>query len=185
VGDHRRLAILGGSDHCIATNPSDLAVALAALDAAVELRGAGGTRTVPVNDFYRVPGDTPERETMMAPRELITAVLLPPATSGQRSHYLKLRDRAEFEFALVSAAVVLAVDGDRISSARVAMGGVGTKPWRLPRVEAALAGAPANEEAISAAAEHAGEGAHPLPENAFKVRLMQRALTRALLTAVA
>jgi xanthine dehydrogenase YagS FAD-binding subunit len=185
AGDHRRLAILGGSDHCIATHPSDLAVALAALDAAVELRGAGGTRTVSVNDFYRVPRDTPERETVMAPGELITAVLLPPAGTGQRSHYLKLRDRAEFEFALVSAAVVLAVDGDRISSARVAMGGVGTKPWRLPRVEAALAGAPANEEAISAAAEHAGDGSHPLPENAFKVRLMQRALTRALLTAVA
>jgi xanthine dehydrogenase YagS FAD-binding subunit len=185
AGDHRRLAILGGSDHCIATHPSDLAVALAALDAAVELRGAGGTRTIQVNDFYRVPGDTPERETVMTRGELITAVLLPPAGSGQRSHYLKLRDRAEFEFALVSAAVVLAVDGDRISSARVAMGGVGTKPWRLPRVEAALAGALANAEAISAAAEHAGEGTHPLPENAFKVRLMQRALTRALLTALA
>jgi xanthine dehydrogenase YagS FAD-binding subunit len=185
AGDHRRLAILGGSDKCIATHPSDLAVALTALDAAVELRSAGGTRAVPINEFYRVPEDTPERETVIAPGELITTILLPPAGGSERSHYLKVRDRAEFEFALVSAAVIVARDGDRIRGARLAVGGVGTKPWRLPQVEAALAGAPATDEAIIAATAKAADGAHPLPENAFKVRLMQRALTRALLTALA
>jgi xanthine dehydrogenase YagS FAD-binding subunit len=184
-GDHRRLAVFGGSDSCIATHPSDLAVALAALDAAVELRSPNGTRVVPLNDFYLLPDDTPQRETVMAPGELIAAVLLPPPGAGERSHYLKLRDRASFEFALVSAAVVVARDGDRISRARVAMGGVGTKPWRLPQVEAALAGAPIGREAIAAAAARAGEDAHPLPENAFKVPLMQRALTSALLTVTA
>lgn len=184
-GEHRRLAILGGSEHCIATHPSDLAVALTALDAAVELRGAAGARVVPVNDFFMLPGDTPERETVMAPGELITAILLPPARPGERSHYLKLRDRASFEFALVSAAVVVAPDGNRIGSARIAMGGVGTKPWRLPQVEAALAGAPATPDAIMEAVSHAADGARPLPENGFKVTLMQRVLTRALLTVTA
>jgi xanthine dehydrogenase YagS FAD-binding subunit len=181
-GDHRRLAIFGGSDNCIATHASDLAVALTALDAAVELRGANGTRVVPLNDLYLLPGDAPERETVKAPGELITAILLPPPGANERSHYLKLRDRASFEFALVSAAVVVARDGDRIGRARVAMGGVGTKPWRLPQVEAALVGAPANRDAIAAAAGRAGEGAHPLAENGFKMPLMQRALARALLT---
>jgi len=180
-GDHRRLAVLGGSDYCIATHASDLAVALAALDASVELRGAAGTRAVPLNDFYRLPGDTPQQETVLAPGELITAVLLPPAGMEERSHYLKLRDRASFEFALVSAAVVVTRDGDRIRTARVAMGGVGTKPWRLPQVEAALSGAPATRDRIADAAARAGDGAHPLAENGFKVPLMQRALTRALL----
>jgi xanthine dehydrogenase YagS FAD-binding subunit len=184
-GDHRRLAIFGVSDNCIATQPSDLAVALAALDAAVELHSANGTRVVPLNEFYLTPDDHPERETVMMPGELITAVLLPPTGEGERSHYLKLRDRASFEFALVSAAVVVAPDGDRIGRARIALGGVGTKPWRLPRVEAALAGAPANRESIAAAAARAGEDARPLPENSFKVPLMQRALTRALLTVMA
>src|SRR5947207_6277142 len=181
-GDHRRLAVLGGSDHCIATHASDLAVALAALDAAVELRGAGGARVVPLNDFYLLPGDTPQRETVLVPGELITAILLPPPGADQRSHYLKLRDRASFEFALVSAAVVVTREGDRIRAARVAMGGVGTKPWRLPQVEAALSGAPATRDAIAEAAARAGDGAHPLPDNGFKLALMQRALTRALLT---
>ena len=181
-GDHRRLAVLGGSDHCIATHASDLAVALAALDAAVELRGPTGTRVVPLNDFYLLPGDTPQRETVLAPGELITAILLPPPGADQRSHYLKLRDRASFEFALVSAAVVVTREGDRIRAARVAMGGVGTKPWRLPQVEAALSGAPATRDAIAEAAARAGDGAHPLPDNGFKLALMQRALTRALLT---
>src|SRR3954447_6840907 len=185
AGDHRRLAVLGGSDHCIATHASDLAVALAALDAAVELRGPTGTRVVPLNDFYLLPGDTPQRETVLAPGELITAILLPPAEPGERSHYLKLRDRASFEFALVSAAVIVRRDGNRIGSARIAMGGIGTKTWRLPRVEAALAGAPATPDAIMALASHAADGARPLPENGFKVPLMQRVLTRALLTVTA
>jgi xanthine dehydrogenase YagS FAD-binding subunit len=185
AGDHRRLAILGGSDHCIATHPSDFAVALSALDAAVELRNGNGTRIVPVNDFYLLPGDRPERETVLAPDELITAILLPRPGADERSHYLKLRDRASFEFALVSAAVVVARDDDRIRGARIAMGGVGTRPWRLPKVEAALAGAPATRDAVMAAAANAGDGTHPLPENSFKVPLMQRVLTRALVTAIA
>jgi xanthine dehydrogenase YagS FAD-binding subunit len=185
AGDHRRLAILGGSEHCIATHASDLAVALTALNAAVELRSASGTRAVPLNDFYLLPDDTPQRETVMAPGELITAILLPLPGAEERSHYLKLRDRASFEFALVSAAVVVARDGDRIRAARVAMGGIGTKPWRLPQVEAALAGAPATRDAIAAAIAHAGDDAHPLPENGFKVPLMQRALARALLIVTA
>ena len=184
-GDHRRLAIFGGSDNCIATHASDLAVALAALDAAVELRSPSGTRVVALNDFYLLPDDTPQRETVMASGELISAVLLPPAGANERSHYLKLRDRASFEFALVSAAVMVAREGDRIGRARIAMGGIGTKPWRLPQVEAALAGAPASRDAIVAAAARAGDGANPLPQNGFKVALMQRALARALLTATA
>jgi xanthine dehydrogenase YagS FAD-binding subunit len=184
-GDHRRLAVLGGSEHCIATHPSDLAVALAALDAGVELAGADGTRAVALTDFYQLPGDTPERETVLNPGELITAILLPPANPGLRSHYLKIRDRAEFEFAVVSAAVAVTLDGGRIGNARVAMGGVGPKPWRLPQVEAALAGAPATPETIAGAARQAVEGAQPLPENAFKLPLMQRAVARALLTAIA
>ncbi|MBV9859809.1 MAG: xanthine dehydrogenase family protein subunit M [Alphaproteobacteria bacterium] len=183
-GDNRLLAILGGSDHCIATHPSDLAVALLALDASLELHGPGGARTVKLADFHLLPGDTPERETVLAPGEMITAVTIPSA-AGMRSHYLKVRDRASFEFALVSAAVVVALDGDRIRTARIAMGGVGTKPWRLPAVEAALAGVPATQESFAAAAARAAEGAQPRSENAFKVPLMQRALVRALTIATA
>jgi xanthine dehydrogenase YagS FAD-binding subunit len=185
-GENRLLAVLGGSEHCIATNPSDLAVALAALDAAVELQSAGsGVRAVPLTEFYLTPGDTPDRETVMQPGEIITAVLLPPDTPAQRSHYLKVRDRASFEFALISAAVVLTIEGGHIASARIAMGGVGTKPWRLPAVEAALAGAPAVPAAFAAAAALAQQGAHPLNQNAFKIPLMQRTLVRALTTATA
>lgn len=185
-GDNRLLAILGGSDHCIATNPSDLAVALAALDAAVELQSAGsGARTVPLTEFHLMPGDTPERETVMLPGEIITAILVPPPRPNERSHYLKVRDRASFEFALVSAAVVIALDGERVREARIAMGGIGTKPWRLPQVEAALADAPILREAFAAAAAHAAEGAHPLAQNRFKIPLMQRTLVRALTTVTA
>jgi xanthine dehydrogenase YagS FAD-binding subunit len=189
-GENRLLAILGGSEHCVATNPSDLAVALAALDAAVELRGMpqqGGSdaRTVPLTEFHLMPGDTPERETVMRPGEIITTVLVPREAAGQRSHYLKVRDRASFEFALVSAAVVVTLDGRRIQSARIAMGGVGTKPWRLPAVEAALAGAPATQAAFAEAAVLAAQGAHPLRQNAFKIPLMQRALVRALTIVIA
>jgi xanthine dehydrogenase YagS FAD-binding subunit len=189
-GENRLLAILGGSEHCVATNPSDLAVALTALDAAVELRGVAqpggsGARTVALREFHLAPGDTPDRETVLLPGEIITAVLVSPEADGQRSHYLKIRDRASFEFALVSAAVVVTLGGGRLQSARIAMGGVGTKPWRLPAVEAALAGMPATPAAFAAAAAHAAEGAHPLAQNAFKIPLMQRALVRALTTVTA
>jgi xanthine dehydrogenase YagS FAD-binding subunit len=185
LGFNRLHAVLGGSDFCIAAHPSDLAVALSALDAAIELRGGDGVRTVPINDFYLVPGDTPDRETVLNAGEIITAVSVPPPPIGERSHYLKLRDRASFEFALVSAAVAVAVDDGRIRSARIAVGGVGTKPWRLPTVEAALAGASVSRETLLQAAAHAAEGARPLRENAFKIPLMQRALARALATVTA
>jgi len=185
LGLNRLHAILGGSDYCVATHASDLAVALTALDATIEVQGGTGTRTVPIDEFYLLPGDTPDRETVLTPGEIITAVLVPPLRSSERSHYLKLRDRASFEFALVSAAVAVAVEDGQIRTARVAMGGVGTKPWRLPAVEEALAGVPATQEALSGAAAHATDGARPLGENAFKIPLMQRALTRALLTVTA
>jgi xanthine dehydrogenase YagS FAD-binding subunit len=132
-----------------------------------------------------MPGNTPERETVLMPGEIITAVLVSPPSSGERSHYLKLRDRASFEFALVSAAVVVAIEDSRIRAARVAMGGVGTRPWRLPAVEAALAGTAATPEALTSAAAQAAEGVRPLAENGFKIPLMQRALVRALLTVTA
>jgi xanthine dehydrogenase YagS FAD-binding subunit len=189
-GDNRRLAILGGSEHCFATNPSDLAVALTALDVAVELQaaaapGSAAVRRVALGEFYLLPGDTPQRETVLRPGEMITAILVPAETAGLRSHYLKVRDRASFEFALVSAAVAVAITDGQIVHARIALGGVGTKPWRLPAVEAALAGAPATRTAFAAAAGHAGDGAHPLQHNAFKIPLMQRAIVRALTIATA
>jgi xanthine dehydrogenase YagS FAD-binding subunit len=184
-GVNRLHAILGGSDHCVATHASDLAVALTALDATIEVQGSGGTRNVPITEFYLLPGNTPERETVLMPGEIITAVLVPPSGSGERSHYLKLRDRASFEFALVSAAVVVAIEDSRIRAARVAMGGVGTRPWRLPAVEAALASAAMTPEALANAVAQAAEGARPLAENGFKIPLMQRALARALLTVTA
>src|SRR5437660_1345786 len=185
LGFNRLHAVLGGSDYCIATHPSDLAVALAALDAAVEVQGSDGVRTVAINEFYLVPGDTPERETVLRPGDLITAILVPPPGMGERSHYLKLRDRASFEFALVSAAVAIALDDGRIRSARIAVGGVGTKPWRLPNVEAALAGAAVTPTVLTEAAAHAAEGARPFRDNAFKIALMQRAVARALATVTA
>lgn len=190
AGDNRALAILGGSEHCVATNPSDLAVALAALDAVVELRSASpqngaATRRVRLGEFYLLPGDTPQRETVIEPGEIITAILVPTATAGLRSHYLKVRDRASFEFALVSAAVAVSLAGSEIAGVRIAVGGVGPRPWRLPAVEAALAGAPATPAAFAAAARHAADGASPLRRNAFKIPLMQRAIIRALTVATA
>ncbi len=189
-GDNRGLAILGGSASCVATHPSDLAVALTALDAVVELRAAASqgdpfTRRVPLAEFYRLPGDTPERETVIEPGEIIAAILVPSADAGLRSHYLKVRDRASFEFALVSAAVVVGMAGGRMTRARIAMGGVGPHPWRLPAVEAALADAPATPSAFAAASAHAADGVRPLSHNRFKVTLMQRALVRALTIATA
>ena len=140
-GENRWHAVLGTSENCIAANPSDLAVALVALDGSVEVRGPNGQRTVPLIEFHRLPGDTPHIETVLEPGEVIAAITVPASTAARRSHYLKVRDRASFEFAVVSAAVALDMDGSRIRQARVALGGVGTKPWRVPRVEAALAGA--------------------------------------------
>lgn len=180
-GENRTHAVLGGSDHCIATHASDLGVALVALDATVRLRGAGGERVIPVEDLHRLPGDTPHVETVLAPGELIAAIEVPASRAlAGHSHYLKVRDRASFEFALVSAAVALDTDGDRIREARVAMGGVGTKPWRMRGVEQALAGARRDGAAYRTAAERAADGAVPRGRNAFKPELMKRTVLRAL-----
>lgn len=180
LGENRSLAILGGSTHCIATHASDLAVALVALDARLELLGPAGPRTIALTDLHRLPGDTPHIETTLAPGELITAILVPGGPAATRSGYVKVRDRASLQWAVVSAAVALAVEGGIVRDARVAMGGVGTKPWRLSAVEAALAGQPATEAAFRTASALAGEAAEPYGQNAFKVKLMPRIVFRAL-----
>lgn len=182
-GENRWHAVLGTSENCIAANPSDLAVALVALDAVVEVRGANGQRSVPLVDFHRLPGDTPHIETVLEPGEVISAITVPANPAARRSHYLKVRDRASFEFAVVSAAVALDMNGDRIRQARVALGGVGTRPWRLPRVEAALAGARLDAAALRTAAALAADGAKGHGHNDFKIELMQRAIVRAIETA--
>lgn len=180
-GDNRLHAVLGGSAQCVATHASDLAVALIALDATLVLRGPRGERVIPLDGFYRLPGDTPDVETVLEPGELIVAILVPAARRlARRAHYLKLRDRASFEFALVSAAVALDVEGDRIRASRVAMGGVATKPWRMRAVEDALVGLPLDTAAYRRAAAIAGAHAMPLRHNAFKLELMRRAIVRAL-----
>src|SRR3954452_8475491 len=140
-GENRWHAVLGTSESCIAVNASDLAVALVALDASVEVRSSGGQRTVQLTEFHRLPGDTPHIETVLEPGEVIAAIMVPGNPMVRRSHYLKVRDRASFEFAVVSVAVALDMDSDAIRQARVALGGVATKPWRVPQVEAALVGA--------------------------------------------
>ena len=178
-GSNRIHAIFGTSEQCIATHPSDMCVALAALDAEVEARSAAGVRRIPMSAFHRLPGDTPERETELRRGELVTAVLLPPSPFAAHSHYLKVRDRASYEFALVSVAVALDVDGGRIRGARVALGGVAPKPWRARAVEDALAGHSLDAATIAAAGRVAAQGAHPYRDNAFKVALAQRAVIRA------
>ena len=185
TGHNRTLAILGASDHCIATNPSDMCIALAALDATIHIQGPKGTRAVAFGDFHLLPGNTPERETVLEPGDLITHVSLPPASSGSKHLYLKLRDRASYEFALASAAVVLTIASGKIMRARIALGGVGTKPWRSPAAEAALTGKPANDATFRLAAEAALQGAKPQSENRFKIELAKRCLTYALRTAAA
>ncbi|HEX4783608.1 MAG TPA: xanthine dehydrogenase family protein subunit M [Candidatus Sulfotelmatobacter sp.] len=179
-GFNRIHAILGTSDHCIATHPSDMAVAMMALEATVHIRGAKGERAVPLNDFYFVPGSTPNRENVLQPGDLITHVTLPALAPGTRSYYLKRRDRASYEFALASAAVVAQMQGRTVQRIRIALGGVGTKPWRSTEAEQALEGREASESNFRAAAETALQGAKPLHDNAFKVELAKRTLTRAL-----
>jgi xanthine dehydrogenase YagS FAD-binding subunit len=183
TGSNRTLAILGTSNHCIATNPSDMCVAMAALDAVIHLEGPKGTRTIPIGDFHLLPGDTPDRETVLEPGDLITHVTLPPPIAGSEQVYLKLRDRASYEFALASAAVVMTVDGGNVSYIRIALGGVGTKPWRSPEAEAVLAGKPANAEGFLRAAEAALRDAKPQSENKFKIELAKRCLVHTLQTA--
>src|SRR5688572_10531907 len=182
-GENRWHAVLGASDNCIAANASDLAVALVALDASIEVRGASGQRTVSLIDFHRLPDATPHIETVLEPGEVIAAITVPANPAARRSHYLKVRDRASFEFAVVSAAVALDMDDGRIRQARVALGGVGTKPWRVPQVEAALAGVSLDPAALRPAAALAAEGAQGRGHNDFKIELMQRAIVRAIITA--
>jgi xanthine dehydrogenase YagS FAD-binding subunit len=181
TGSNRTHAVLGTSDSCVATHASDLAVALVALDAEVRLAGASGTRTVRLADFYRLPGDTPEVENDLRPGELITEVVVPRLDWARRSTYVKVRDRQSYEFALCSAAVALDIRDSRVVDARVAVGGVATRPWRLAAVETALRGAPATEAAFEDAASVAAEGARPLPGNGFKVSLLKRTVVRALI----
>ncbi|MFC0111866.1 FAD binding domain-containing protein [Kibdelosporangium aridum] len=180
TGHNRGHAILGGSDHCIATHPSDLAVALTALDATVHLLGPGGDRAVPIADFYLLPGATPDRETALRPGELITRVDVPRTSLAADSRYLKLRDRATFEFAVVSVAAALRMTGRTVRDVRLAFGGVGTRPWRDTRVEAALRGRPLTEAAITEAGRVLVRDADPHEENRFKVELVQRALASIL-----
>ena len=180
AGDNRALAILGTSPQCIATNPSDMNVALAALEATVHVQGAKGERAIPFQDFHLLPGDTPQRETVLEPGDLVTHVTLPPPRAGATSRYLKLRDRASYEFALASAAVVVEVNGGRFRYVRLAMGGVGTKPWRMMAAEQALTGAAVDEGTIVQAAKLALADARPQSENGFKVELAQRCLAHAL-----
>src|SRR5213595_83794 len=180
TGANRSLAILGTSDHCIATNPSDMNVAMAALEAIIHVRGPKGERSVPIADFHLLPGNTPQRETVLEPGDLITHVTLPPPAPGSRSLYIKLRDRASYEFALASAAVVVTNSGGKVTRARVALGGVGTKPWRSPEAEAELTNQSASEEVFRRAAEVALRNAKPQSQNGFKVELAKRCLVYAL-----
>lgn len=184
-GYNRNHAILGGSEHCIATHPSDMAVALAALDASVRVHGAAGERSIPLSAFYLLPGSTPQRETVLQHGDLIVAVDVPPLPYARRSIYVKVRDRASYAFALASAAVILDLRDGAIRDARIALGGVGTKPWRSTDAEHALIGARPGTAAYQAAANAAIAGAVPHEHNRFKIELAKRTLIRALTRAEA
>jgi xanthine dehydrogenase YagS FAD-binding subunit len=179
-GENRMHAIFGVSDSCCATHPSDLAVALVALDAVLKLQGPQGAREVKLEDFYLLPEQTPDREHDIWPGEIITEILVPRKTWASRSGYLKIRDRESYEFALTSAAAVLDLNGATIRDARIAAGGVGTKPWALPRVVEALKGKTANRAVFEAAAEQAADGARTLGQNSFKVPLLKKTIVRVL-----
>ena len=179
-GTNRTLAILGTSEHCIATNPSDMNVALAALEATIHVQGVNGERSIPIADFHLLPGNTPQRETVLEPGDLITHVTLAPPAPGGRSFYLKLRDRASYEFALASGAVVVTVADRKVTRARIALGGVGTKPWRSNEAEALLTGQPVGDPAFRRAADAALDDAKPQSQNGFKVELAKRCLVYAL-----
>jgi len=180
TGSNRMLAVLGTSEQCIATNPSDMCVAMAALAATIHVQGAKGSRAIPFADFHLLPGNTPNRETVLEPGDLITHVTLPPPVAGSKQVYLKLRDRASYEFALASAAVVITIADGNVARARIALGGVGTKPWVSPEAEAALAGQAATPANFRKAAEAAMRDAKPQSENGFKIELAKRCLTHAL-----
>src|SRR5258708_25446052 len=180
TGSNRALAILGTSEHCIATNASDMCVAMAALEATIHVQGPNGARAIPFGDFHLLPGSTPNRETVLEPGDLVTHVTLPPPVVGSRQVYLKLRDRASYEFALASAAVVITVASGNVTRARIALGGVGTKPWRSPEAEAALLGKPAVAITFRKSAEAGMRHAKPQSENRFKIELARRCLAHSL-----
>lgn len=173
-------AILGVSDHCIATHPSDLAVALVALDAVVRVREPEGERSFPVEELFRLPGDTPHLEHTLRPGGLILEVRVPSGPYSRRARYLKVRDRSSYEFALVSIAAALDIEGGRIRAARIAAGGVGTRPWRMRACEAALIGRTPDSAAFAASAEHALDGARAASGNHYKAKLLPRTMVRAL-----
>jgi xanthine dehydrogenase YagS FAD-binding subunit len=179
-GFNRIHAILGASENCIATHPSDMCVALAALDAKIRVEGGNGERTIPMSKFHRFPGTTPQVDTNLRPDELILSIDLPPSPYAAHSHYLKVRDRNSYAFALVSVAAALELDGKHIRSARLALGGVAHKPWRSEEAEAALSGKPANQQAFEAAAAIVLADARPYRYNKFKVDLAKRAILRSL-----
>lgn len=180
-GLNRSHAIFGHSDQCVAVHPSDMAVALAALEATVHVRGRDDRqRTIPFDEFHRLPGDQPQRDSTLEPGELIEAIELPKSRFGDNIYYLKVRDRASYAFALVSVAAAVEMDGDRIKDVRIALGGVAHKPWRAKAAESALVGKPANKETITAAADAELKAARPLEHNAFKIPMAKHAIVRAL-----
>ncbi|TGN88744.1 xanthine dehydrogenase family protein subunit M [Bradyrhizobium yuanmingense] len=186
-GDNRSHAVLGWNESCIATHPSDFCVPLVALDAIVEIEGRGGRREVALDELHRLPGDAPERETVLEPGDLIVAVRLPPAARGFAAHarYLKVRERTSYAFAVVSAAAALRIENGRIAQARLALGGVAAKPWRARAAEDVLKGVAPTADAFQEAARRALEGAKPSGDNAFKIELARRIVVRALTFAAA
>jgi xanthine dehydrogenase YagS FAD-binding subunit len=179
-GENRQHAIFGWSDACVATHPSDLAVALAAIDAVIHVVGSAGERSIPATEFHRLPGDEPQRDTILGHDELIAAIEIPFSASLARSYYLKVRERTSYEFAMVSAAVTLELNGRIIHSVRIALGGVAHKPWRLVDAEAALAGVEYEHDAMATAVNRAFAEARPLEQNAFKIPLAKHTVVRAL-----
>jgi xanthine dehydrogenase YagS FAD-binding subunit len=179
-GVNRMHAILGASSACIAVNPSDMNVALAALDAVIQVSGSRGERSIPIGEFHRLPGTMPQVDTVLQPAELITAVDLPAPAFTRHTHYLKVRERNSYAFALVSAAAALDMDGNVVRQARLALGGVAHKPWRVPAAEALLVGQPLDEARSLQAARLLLDGAQPYRDNGFKVRMAERAVVRAL-----
>jgi xanthine dehydrogenase YagS FAD-binding subunit len=179
-GEHRGLAVIGYSEQCVATHPSDMAVALAALDATVHLQGPAGARTIPLGDLHRLPGDRPDRDTVLEPGELITAVELPAMTAARHSLYTKVRERRSFSFALVSVAAVLEVSGGFVEQVRIALGGVAHKPWRAQQAEELLRGETATEPSFARAARAALADAQPLRDNAYKLLLARNVIVRTL-----
>jgi xanthine dehydrogenase YagS FAD-binding subunit len=181
-GYHKMHAVLGASEHCIATHPSDMAVALSALEARVDVVGVDGQRTIPIDDLYRLPGDEPQRDTVLRPGDLITAVTLPSMPLARTSTYRKVRERASYAFALVSVAAALDVEDGVVRDARIALGGVAHKPWRAREAEGALRGLPATEESFRAAAEVELSAADALPDLAWKVDLAVSTMTATLMS---